>query len=353
MIRTLAVAAMLAIAAAPSAAQVRGSVADSAGAPIPDATIEAWAGLRQVARASSDPAGAFVLPGVRPGAATGLVVHRVGYRRVAVALTAADSVIRLRLARDVLVLPALTAAARTRGCPNRDDPRARAMWEAVRATYPPFGDTVVFHSLARFREGDVPREDVDAFAAAAGGRGWNAAGTRAWPLWRRQIRVGGYAARLRQPLTAKYAFWLYVPLEMEFAQHFIDPLFGELHTLSIALSNADETTIRFCPPASARRDRPEVEGTLTVAADGTLMRGSWRFRTPGPAEDAGGEIDFLPPSVTSQRLLLPERSLFWRRTTGGRYHVEGRTYQEWRLYPGAEAPPVPAELFAPDSARLP
>ncbi|HET7464266.1 MAG TPA: carboxypeptidase-like regulatory domain-containing protein [Longimicrobium sp.] len=347
---TLVTASLLALAAPPAGAQIRGSVADPAGAPVPGAAVEAWAGLRQVARATSDAGGSFVLPTVRPGDATGLVVHRIGYRRLAIGLTAADSVVRLRLTPAPANLAGITATAETRGCPNREEPRARAAWEAARAKYPPFGDTAVFHSLARFREGDVPRENVDAFAAGPGTRGWNAAGTVAWPMWRRQIRVGGYAARIRQPLTAKYALWLYVPLEMEFAQHFIDPLFGELHTLSVGASNPDETTIRFCPLASAGRTRPEIEGTLTLAEDGTLLRGTWRYRTPRPTEDAGGELDFLPPEVTAQRLLLPERSLFWRRTTGGRYHVEGRTYQEWRLYPGAEAPPIPADAFAPDSA---
>jgi hypothetical protein len=333
-------------------AQVRGSVVDTAGAPVSGATVEVWAGLRRVGTARSDAGGLFALGDVSTGAATGLVVRRMGYRRLARALVPADSVVRLRLTAETVMLTGVTAIAATRGCPNREDPRARAAWEAARAKYPPLADTMVFHSLATFYRGDVAREEIDIVSEGVGSRGWSAAGTAVWPMWRRQIRAGGYAVRLAQPFGERYALWEYAPLEMVFAQHFADPLFGELHTLSVVASAGGETTIRFCPRPGSPRGRAEIEGTLTLSSGGALLSGAWQYRTPNPVEDAGGEVDFLPPEVTTRSLLLPERSLFWRRMAGGtRYHVMGERYEEWRLFPGSEAPPPPAEIF--ETVRLP
>jgi len=343
----VAVALLLAFLPRAAQAQIRGSVVDAAGAPVPGAAVEAWAGLRAVGSARSGEDGRFVLPNVAPGAATGLVVRRIGYRRLARGLAAADSVVVLRLAPATTGLEGITATAETRGCPNREDPRARAAWEAVRAKYPPPTDSVVFHSLADFRDGYAARGAIDSLAAAEGRRGWSAVPTRSWELWRRQIATHGYAARIARPLGERYALWRYVPLEMEFSQHFADPLFGELHTLSVVASGGGETVLRFCPRDGGRRGGREIEGTLTLSDGGALLGGAWRYRTPGPVEDAGGEVDFLPPEVTARSLLLPSRTLFWRRMAGSstRYFVESRTYHEWRLSPGSEVPPPPAEIF--------
>jgi len=347
MLRAFLLAAVILASATDAAqAQIRGSVVDAAGAPIPGAAVEAWAGLRAVGSARSGEDGRFVLPNVPLGAATGLVVRRIGYRRLARGVSAADSVVVLRLAPEATGLAGITATGETRGCPNREDPRARAAWEAARALYPPPADSMVFHSLATFRDGYVAREAIDSLAAGEGSRGWSAVPTRSWELWRRQILTYGYAARIVRPLGERYALWRYVPLEMEFSQHFAESLFGELHTLSVVASGGGETTLRFCPRGGGRRGGREIEGTLTLSDGGALLGGAWRYRTPNPVEDAGGEVDFLPPEVTARSLLLPSRTLFWRRMAGGtRYFVESRTYHEWRLSPGSEVPPPPAEIL--------
>jgi hypothetical protein len=162
--------------------------------------------------------------------------------------------------------------------------------------------------------------------------------------------VGGYAARLNSPFTEQYAQWQYAPLETDIAHHFTEALFGQLHVFSFAATTDGERTIRFCPRIRDR-SRPEIEGSLTIGADTAFLDADWKYTTPRPVEDAGGEVDFLPPHATTRGLLLPERYLFWRRIPGStRYHVEGGSYEEWRIFPGKEAPPPPAELFAPVDA---
>jgi hypothetical protein len=337
------VAAFVAVRSAP--AQLRGEVTDTAGAPVAGANVEAWTGLRRTASVRSDAAGRFVLASTG-GDATDLVVHRIGFRRLVMSLAAADTVVRLRLVPAPVSLQGITASVETRGCPNREDPRARALWEAARRRYRPVTDTLVFHSLGTRYRGDRPRESIH--DAGRGSRSWLAVSTgTGWVQWRRQIQLRGYAVRLGTPFTEQYALWQYAPLETDIAHHFTEPLFGELHLLSFAPSGPGERTIRFCPAGRDRR-RPEIEGTLTVSDDTVFLAASWRFVTPRPTEDAGGEADFLPPHAATGSLLLPERSLFWRRVTGGtRYYVEAATYEEWRLFPGSSAPPVPHELYAP------
>lgn len=352
MLRTLALsAALVASLANAASAQLRGVVRDTAGHPVAGATVEAWAGLRRVGSTLSAATGEFSLNHVQAGAGTGLVVRRIGFRRLAVGIPQGDGVLQLRLVPETMMLEGITATTAVRACPNRDDPAARAAWATASAKYPVFSDTVVFHSLAALRDADVTRDEIEFVGQDGGVRGWSAAGTRAWDLWRRQIRAGGYAVRIQRGFGTRYALWQYAPLEMVFSQHFVDPLFGELHSFSIAAAGSGQTTIRFCPHERGSRGRPELEGTLTLSSDGVLLRASWRYRTPNPAEDAGGDVDFLPLQATAQSLLLPERSRFWRKTTGGRYHVETAAYEEWRLFPGSDAPPVPTEVSAPAPTR--
>jgi Carboxypeptidase regulatory-like domain len=334
-----------------SSAQVRGMVADTTGVPVAGATVEAWTGLRRTESVRSDTGGRFMFATIEHGESVDLVVHRVGFRRLVKNIAASDTLVKLRLVPETVSLAGITATAETRGCPNLEEPRARALWEAARAKYAPVSDTMIFHSLATMYRGDRPRESIH--DVGRGFRAWLAVSTGIWWVrWRRQIQVGGYAVRLNNAFNEQYALWQYAPLETDIAHHFTEPLFGELHMLSFAPSSEGEHTIRFCPRSRDRR-RPEIEGTLTVGADTTFLDTRWRYTTPRPAEDAGGEVEFLPPRRRTGSLLLPERSLFWRLVPGTtRYHVEGASYEEWRLYPGKDAPPVPQELYAPaDTSR--
>lgn len=70
-----------------------------------------------------------------------------------------------------------------------------------------------------------------------------------------------------------------------------------------------------------------------------LAEAHWRFPTPAPDEDAGGEAVYEPPDDALGRALLVRESLFWRRTNGGRYYFEAKTFTGWRR---SHTPPRPA-----------
>lgn len=92
-----------------------------------------------------------------------------------------------------------------------------------------------------------------------------------------------------------------------------------------------ETTVAFCPRGGDRT----VQGTLTIGADTTLVAATWRFQTPRPREDAGGELTFLPfePGEDgSPPDLLPARSVFWRKQMGRDvYFHRSMIYTRWRV----------------------
>jgi hypothetical protein len=343
--RCLFIAAVaLAVCSCSLAAQVRGTVVDSGGAPVSAAKVEVWSSLRRTAGTTTDVSGRFSLGVPEVSGATGLVVSRVGYQTRAVPLTSADTTLRVQLQAEPVMLAGITSATEPRiPCPNREDPRARALWEAVRERYPAVPDTVVFHSLGTIRSRQLDRSSIGDFGDDRGRRQWTAATNDAWPVWRRLIGSSGYAMPQTQSVQPRYAYWRYVPLEDGFSQHFVEEQFGALHTLSIASSSGGYTTLAFCPRPGSRR--VEVSGTLTVSPEGFLVRGAWRYRTPSPREDAGVELDFVPPLATRHSLLLVQSYLFWRRVQPRQYYVEAVEYEEWRLYPGANPPPVPTELY--------
>jgi hypothetical protein len=338
-------ATVLAVCSRTLAAQVQGTVVDSAGSPVSAARVEVWSALRRSAASVSDPSGHFSFGAPEVSGATGLVVSRVGYQTRAVPLTGADTALRVELQAAPVMLAGITSATQPREpCPNHEDPRARSLWESVRANYPAMPDTVVFHSLGTIRSQQQDASSIGEFADERGRRQWTAATNDAWPVWRRLISSSGYASPQTESVQPRYAYWRYVPLEDGFSQHFVEEQFGTLHTLSIENSAGGYTTLAFCPRAGPHRT--EVSGTLTVSPEGFLVRGAWRYRTPSPREDAGAEVDFVPPVATRQSLLLVQSYLFWRRVQPRRYYVEAAEYEEWRLYPGSNPPPVPAELYS-------
>jgi hypothetical protein len=179
---------------------------------------------------------------------------------------------------------------------------------------------------------------------------WLAVTTAAWSVWERQIRNVGYAARQQQGFNERYAAWLYVPLQSEYASHFAEPGFAAAHDFRVTHGPGGSFSVSFCPTASIRK--PDVEGVLTISGDTSIVSATWRFTTPRPREDAGGEVDFLPPSLTRASLLLPASYRYWRRTDANSFYVERAEFEEWRIYPGDRAPPVPRELYDSPAAAL-
>lgn len=90
-----------------------------------------------------------------------------------------------------------------------------------------------------------------------------------------------------------------------------------------------------------------LEGALTLAADSALVRAEWRYRTDGPAEEAGADVTFLPPGGAVASRLLPAESLFWRRLLGRDTFVyRWRRYVPYEFHPADVQPPRPVRWLA-------
>ena len=96
-----------------------------------------------------------------------------------------------------------------------------------------------------------------------------------------------------------------------------------------AVSAGRETVLVFCPRERMQRTG-QIEGTLRLDSAMNLVQAQWRFRTPRPDEDAGGEATYEPPSSEMGRALLVRESWFWRKTNGGRYYFESKVFTGWR-----------------------
>lgn len=176
-----------------------------------------------------------------------------------------------------------------------------------------------------------PREQVGVVDTAGASRGWLKSLHHQRQLWARIIATEGYAHGVTSSVGEAYAAWRYAPLGSHYATHFLEDLFGQAHALSVASEAEDEVVLRFCPRDRSGR-RSQIEGTLVLASDATLLQATWKYRTPKPREDAGGGVDFAPPAANFRTpLLLPATSLYWRRTTGGKYYQRWEKYPEWRV----------------------
>ncbi|HLL82101.1 MAG TPA: carboxypeptidase-like regulatory domain-containing protein [Longimicrobium sp.] len=330
-------------ATADAAAQVRGSVVDGSGNAVPAATVELWSGLRRVRETRTDSQGGFRLETDGASPPTGVFVRRIGFENGSLAIRGDTSVV-IALRSAALQLSGIVVAAERRVCPNREDPAARTLWEAMRARYPAHAGTVYYHSFGTLVRATVPLEKIDEVGEAEPQeRTWQYSGTPTWGVWRDIIARDGYATRINGGMGEAYASWFYAPLQLAIAQHFVEPQFAELHTIGIVSTVGGDTLLGFCSRPGMARSRTRLEGTLTLSPARELIRARWRYRTPGLNEDAGSEVEFLPPGILSGALLLPRSYRYWRRTNGGRFFVQQQTFSEWRISPDGRPPVMPAQ----------
>jgi hypothetical protein len=282
-------------------------------------------------------------------------------------------------------LPGLTARAERADCTARDEPRARAAWERMRGLYSRAGDSVSLWTAAMAStQGEVPPERLLRFDTASSNRpdgtttGWDAQEVRrdgeqrilqfyAAPrtgmggrgmagVYRAMLEDGiardGYARLLdgvNADITATWSAWAYPPLEAELATHFASDEFARRNDLAMT-SVDDRAAIRFCG-ARRFRSRPYLSGVLVLRADGSLERAWWRFRTPAPDEEAGGEVEFAELDATAgPPLLLPARGRFYRRQGAAAFFQRQQTYDGWRTAGRGE---IPAEALAEARRKLP
>lgn len=168
-----ALAILAAVVAQAAGAQVRGTVADTSGAPLPRATVQVWTGTRYLGQLNTDEHGTFRLRRLDADSLT-LTVHRTGFQTRIVALAASDTSVRVRMEpAPVRLAPVTVASTGRRLCPNREDPRARALWTTMRGRYwQPSAAPVVAFALLENRSGTGSREEVYDPAAGERSTGW-------------------------------------------------------------------------------------------------------------------------------------------------------------------------------------
>lgn len=331
------------LAAVPAGAQVRGRVVDAAERPVAGAVVELWAGAQTAGQARTDAAGRFEIGSAPAEPGSVLTVRRVGLRTRTIPLGAGDAEIVVRMEEQPVVLQTLSVVStRQPRCPNREDPRARALWERMRSRYwQESDDTVFVLGFLEMRSGVGEKSDA-----------WRPEAAPAVPAWTTGALVeahpwfmsrSGYASRANGGAGERTAWWLYRSLDNGSLQDFTGAHFGAVHTLSIAAQTADRTTIAFCP-RGRMTNTGQIAGTLVLDADATLSLASWSFRTPDPDEDAGGEASYFPPDPRLGRALLARETLFWRKTNPPRYYFESRSFTGWQRRdrdtpydPGADA----------------
>ncbi len=344
-LRTLAVLplVLLAVLKSPAAAQVSGVVAGPDGRPVPAATVELWGADARLGRAATDAEGRFAFTAEAAAGAGSLTVRRIGFAQLARAV-APPSSLELRLEPLAVALPELRPGTARKACPNREDPAARRLWDAGRRRYDRAIESRGVAAVTRMSAGIVDARDVgivdeDRMSAATSFSSGRSGGVDG------MIRRWGYAAPKSVGYIPwgiswedDYFAWSYPALNERYAYHFAGDLFGGLHTLSVHSAGGGETTLAFCP---RDRERPGLEGTLTLGPDTGFLSAAWSFRTPRPREDAGAEVVFAPRSA-GVRPLFPVRGVFWRRMGGSRrYWQRAWTYTAWIVSPDTTMPVRP------------
>jgi hypothetical protein len=329
-------------AAATLPAQIVGAVHDPADQPIAQATVALWRGGREVARTTSDEAGRFRFSADTSSGATVLLVRRIGFRPASVSLGDESDTLTLTLEPVPAALPAVIATAARRACPNRDEPGARELWRALSARYATHPHTDGLWAVMYWRHGQqVPAAEVGEIDESRLPPGEYAIDGDIRRAYFTSLQRDGYARRLKPGdggdlmSDGLYFHWRYLPLHRELSEHFVEADFATRHTLGLWRESDGSFTLSFC---GRDKSRPYLEGTLSISSDTSLQRARWRFRTPGPNEDAGAEVSFLSPTRGARVwLLIPLRSVFWRRLGGSRtlFVQEASVYREWHMCLGA------------------
>ena len=347
-----------------AATQVRGVVLETGGTPQRDVLVELWSPVAVVARERTDEAGRFAFDAGRTGGAVRLVLSRTGLQHRSIPLAAGDSVLSLRVRSEAIPLAGVIIRPHRESlCPARGEPAARELWQAMASRY----DAESFR-LGRGSRAVQVDEEVEPWALVPPSPPYERpgvrllAGTRTdrdhwWSFGadtgaetsRATITRVGYAWRLTESFDPAYAAWRYEDLGAGNAIHWITAEFGALHGFFVVARDQGETLVAFCPQGDPRA-RPTIEGILTIGPDSTLVQASWRFHTPKPDEEAGGDATFFPPGPSMPvRALLPREDLFWRRTSHGRYFQRWRQYDQWVFSEDGEEPifRVPSHASSP------
>lgn len=325
----MVVALVVLSSAAPASAigQVRGLVESSTGRPLSAVLVELWRHRQLLGSRVTDSSGRFGFSIADSRGATEISARRIGFSATRSFLARGDSVVRLRLdgmadASTSGVLARIDAA-----CPNREDPEARSLWQRLRRSYRS-ADSVGLATLFSVSTTLVAPDELGTPGNPAQRQGKRALPGTSRVSWRRRIAMEGYAWLLTYR-TGDYVSrtWEYPPLDSDFAQHFVDHVFGRMHRLSVVSQNEGELVIAFCPASSPVT---ALSGVLVLRPDTTIARAVWRLRTPEPVEDAGGDVIFAPyVRDGTLPILVPARGLLWRSRPDGSVQQRWQYFDRW------------------------
>jgi len=331
--------------------QISGVVQDQGGRPLEGASVEAWGSDRRLATRVTGADGAFSFPSLEPREVSALYASRLGFRSARVELVPGVSRQEIRLVPEPIALPALEVEMERDLCTDREeDAMARRLWERMRVHYDGGLDSMGVATYLAGRSGEVAGGALGPVPVSEPGVDQRGSSFLLRVSWRRRIQREGYAYPVRRP-TASGATdsWVYPPLQADLAPHFIDPLFGRLHSLAMLSEGGEGWTLAFCPRDTRR---PGVQGTLILATDTSLVSAEWLFTTPEPREGAGGRALFGPPEGTAgERYLLPAEGIFWRRSTEELYQQTYERFEGWIVAPGDSVPFLPARRVSGASDR--
>ena len=331
---------LIALLPAPAAAQISGRVLSDGGRAIADVRVEAWSGSDRLAVTTTDEDGRFEF--VKPIAdlTRSLYLYRYGYVALRPDVSPTVREYTLRMTEDPVRLDGIVVDVAQPLCLPDEDREARRIWEAVADRYDPriaelgiatyFASAIVSLPVSELGPVDVERPGAEQRGSA--------------PLfrasWQRRVARSGYARRLSAASPdGMFVSWGYPPLEADFASHFVDEVFGELHRFTVEEETDEGWTLRFCPKNDGR---PSIRGILKIASDTTLQYAEWLFDTPEPQEGAGGRVHYSRADTEGLRLPLAAEGMFWRQETeGGRYRERYQSYEGWIVSPGDSVPFLP------------
>jgi len=316
---------MLALCADLCSSQVVGVVTDAAGQPVPGAEVQLWSPTSLVVRGITNSAGSFSFDERISVDATLLLVRAIGFRPTEASLYPRRPSIQIVL-REVATTLGLVVIKPARPCESRDDVAGRIVWETVRRRYEAIGDSTAVATGTRVFKGVVPESllgVLDSSLLVSGQRGSTG---RARAAWRLQVERSGYGW-VPRGISYGTGLWEFVPLESDFAAHFVERLFGQLHRFGPIETSDDGLSTTFCPRSAKH---PEIEGVLHFSSDTSLIGVEWAFTTPAPKETVGGRVTFAQPGSGALRSpLLPIAGLRWRQASNRRYEVKWQIYSGW------------------------
>lgn len=310
-------------------AQVVVRVADRAGSPVAAATVEFWSATARIAARVTDAGGDARFVADERERAQAVLVRKIGFRPGQLLLRDTGDTVVVTMESLSGSLPSVTVVAARHACPQADDPAARKVWQEVASRY----RTPSTHGRKANVEGrrsTVMEDEVGEVGTGTPTTGWRYYTEAGMTGARSGIAQRGYTRRL----TGTHSFddfgaWRYPPLHAELAGHFVDPIFGEAHTLTLRRAGPREIVLHFC---ARDRRRDGLDGVMRVGESGGLAEARWTYWSPArDAEAAGGAVVFAPVADSGLAPLFSASGLFWRRLPSGRYLQSWQDYSAWEL----------------------